>query len=127
MVRPKCQCPYWLHEACLAKAMFEAGGCPSCRTPTDEPDEASLLGDAADSGDTSKATRLLRSGISPSLRFLDNSTPLIPSFCSFAHPRTPPKSTESMNSLYFAHPYASTSKFTRSHGVTNTISYYGIQ
>lgn len=47
MVRAKCQCPYWLHEACSAKVMFEAGGCPSCRIPTDELDEAFLLGSAA--------------------------------------------------------------------------------
>jgi len=77
MIWPKCQCPYWLHEACLAKAMFEAGGCPSCRIPTEKLDEASLLGSAADNGGAAKATQLLQNGTPPSPRFLDNSTPLI--------------------------------------------------
>jgi hypothetical protein len=27
----RCECPSWAHEACLAKSVFETGGCPTCR------------------------------------------------------------------------------------------------
>jgi hypothetical protein len=28
MVRLKCECPHWCHEACLAPAVFQTSGCP---------------------------------------------------------------------------------------------------
>ena len=35
----RCECPYWAHEACLAKAAFETSCCPTCRTSMASLDE----------------------------------------------------------------------------------------
>ena len=77
MVRLKCQCPYWLHESCLAQALLEIGGCPLFRTPTYKIDDEQILGSAAEKGDVPKVTELLKSGTQPSPRLLHDITPLM--------------------------------------------------
>ena len=62
MVRLKCQCPYWLHESCLAQALLEIGRCPLYRTPTYKIDDERILGSVAEEGDVPKVIELLESG-----------------------------------------------------------------
>ena len=31
MVMLRCECAHWGHESCIAKSVFETGGCPTCR------------------------------------------------------------------------------------------------
>ena len=43
----RCECPSWAHEACLAKSVFETGGCPTCRKSILLIDDEIVLGQAA--------------------------------------------------------------------------------
>ena len=44
-----CECPYWTHEACLAKSVFETCRCPTCQTSVDLlDDKISIAPEAAD-------------------------------------------------------------------------------
>jgi hypothetical protein len=43
----RCECPSWTHEACLAKSVFETGGCPTCRKSIDLIDDETVLAKAA--------------------------------------------------------------------------------
>ena len=55
MATLRCECPYWTHEACLAKSVFETGGCPTCRKSIDLIDDETVLAKAAADGDTERA------------------------------------------------------------------------
>ncbi len=49
MVMLLCECPYWTHEACLAKSVFETCRCPTCQTSVDLlDDKISIAPEAAD-------------------------------------------------------------------------------
>ena len=76
-VKLRCECPHWTHEACLAKAAFETGGCPTCRTSMLAMDNETVLECAATDGDLSKVTSLLQQGIQPSPRGFAEWTPLL--------------------------------------------------
>lgn len=76
-VKLRCKCPHWTHEACLAKAAFETGGCPTCRTSMSAIDDEIVLECAATDGDLSKVTSLLQQGIQPSPRGFAEWTPLL--------------------------------------------------
>lgn len=76
-VKLRCECPHWTHEACLAKAAFETGGCPTCRTFMLALDDEIVLECAAADGDLSKVTSLLQQGIQPSPRGFAEWTPLL--------------------------------------------------
>jgi hypothetical protein len=43
----RCECPSWAHEACLAKSVFETGGCPTCRKSILLIDDEIVLSQAA--------------------------------------------------------------------------------
>jgi ankyrin repeat protein len=73
----RCECPYWTHEACLAKAVFETGCCPTCRTSMLSLDDNIVLASAAREGNLSKVQELLEKGIRPSPRSIIDSTPLL--------------------------------------------------
>jgi hypothetical protein len=55
----RCECPSWAHEACLAKSVFETGGCHTCRKSILLIDDEIVLGQAAADGDTEKLRQLL--------------------------------------------------------------------
>jgi len=76
-VKLRCECPHWTHEACLAKAAFETGGCPTCRTSMLALDDEIVLECAATDGDLSKVTSLLQQGIQPSPPGFADWTPLL--------------------------------------------------
>jgi hypothetical protein len=71
----RCECPSWAHEVCLAKSVFETGGCPTCRKSISLIDDEIVLSQAAADRDTEKLRRLLQSGIQHSPRGLFDSTP----------------------------------------------------
>jgi hypothetical protein len=71
------RCLSWAHEACLAKSVFETGGCPTCRKSISLIDNEIILGQAAADGDAEKLRRLLENGIQHSPRGLFDSTPLL--------------------------------------------------
>jgi len=73
----RCECPYWAHEACLAKAAFETSCCPTCRTSMASLDEDIVLTTAAGKGDLTKVRDLLEKGVQPSPRSIFDSTPLL--------------------------------------------------
>jgi hypothetical protein len=46
MVMLRCECPHWGHESCMAKSVFETGGCPTCSSshgPFQNSDNVQLL------------------------------------------------------------------------------------
>jgi ankyrin repeat protein len=71
------RCLSWAHEACLAKSVFETGGCPTCRKSISLIDNEIILGQAAADGDAEKLRRLLENGTQHSPRGLFDSTPLL--------------------------------------------------
>jgi ankyrin repeat protein len=77
MTTLRCECLSWAHEACLAKSVFETGGCPTCRKSIFLIDDEMVLARSAADGDTEKLRRLLDSGIQHSLRGFLDSTPLL--------------------------------------------------
>jgi hypothetical protein len=77
MVMLRCECPHWGHESCMAKSVFETGGCPTCRAPQFSFDTIELLSTACTHGDIEKARHLLESGTYHSSRDIFNGTPLI--------------------------------------------------
>ena len=76
-VKLRCKYPHWTHEACLAKAAFETGGFPTCRTSMLALDDEIVLEHAATDGDLSKVTSLLQQGTQPSPRGFTNWTSLL--------------------------------------------------
>jgi hypothetical protein len=73
----RCECPSWAHEACLAKFVFETGGCPTCRKPIYLIDDEVVLAQAAADGDTEEVRRLLERGIQHSPQGTFDSTALL--------------------------------------------------
>ncbi|KFY02487.1 hypothetical protein V490_00484, partial [Pseudogymnoascus sp. VKM F-3557] len=73
----RCECPSWTHEACLAKSVFQTGGCPTCRKSIDLIDDETVLATAAANGDTEKVIWQLDNGIQHSPRGYFDSTPLL--------------------------------------------------
>ena len=77
MVMLRCECPHWAHESCMAKSIFETGGCPTCRAPQFSFDTELLLSNACTNGDIGKVRHLLESGTYHSSRDIFDGTPLI--------------------------------------------------
>jgi hypothetical protein len=73
----RCECRSWAHEACLAKSVFQTGGCPTCRMSLDLIDDETVLATAAANGDTEKVREQLENGTQHSPRDILDSTPLL--------------------------------------------------
>lgn len=58
----RCACPYWTHEACLGKSVFETCRCPTCQMSVDLLDDEISLAKAATEGDIAAVRRLLEQG-----------------------------------------------------------------
>ena len=54
MVRLRCECPHWTHEACLAKSVSQTGRSPTCQTSIYRLDDEIGLAKAAAEEDIAK-------------------------------------------------------------------------
>ncbi len=77
VVTLRCEYPYWTHEACLAKSVFETCRYPTCQTSVDLLDDEISLAKAATEGNIVEVRRLLEQGTQYSPRDLIDSTPLL--------------------------------------------------
>jgi hypothetical protein len=73
----RCECTSWAHEACLAKSVFETGGCPIYRKLIFLIDNKIVLAQATADRDIKKARQLLDNKIQYSPRGFFGSTPLL--------------------------------------------------
>ena len=77
MVTLRCECPYWTHEAPLAKCVFQIGRCPTCQTSIVRLDDEIGLARAAAEGNIAEIRRLSENGTWHSPRDLIDLTPLL--------------------------------------------------
>lgn len=81
VVRLRCECPYWTHEACWAKSVSQSGRCPTCQTSIHRLDNEIGLAEAAAEGDIVAVRQFLEKGTQYSPRDAIDSTPLLEAAC----------------------------------------------
>ena len=77
VVRLRYKCPYWTHEAYLAKSVSQTGRYPTCQTLIYRLDNKIGLVKAAAEGDIVAVRQFLEKGTQHSLRDAIDSTPLL--------------------------------------------------
>ncbi len=81
VVRLRCECLHWTHEACLAKSVSQTGRCPTCQTSIHRLDDEIGLAKAAAEGDIVAVRLFLEKGTQHSPRDAFGSTPLLQAAC----------------------------------------------
>lgn len=81
VVRLRCECPHWTHEACLAKSVSQTSRCPTCQISIHCLDDEIGLAKATAEGDIGAVRQFLEKGTQHSPRDAIDSTPLLQAAC----------------------------------------------